>query len=439
MNTAAAMAGAVVALLGTAAGLVVSDLLSQEIRARLLHLPFLILRLAARQLPAELRTEIHEETWLPEVHHILGDEATGPLTRLTEATRLALSLWLRGGGRQMAEALTAVTPPSLAGFEDIRALSPARRRAFGELTARLHDMLRHPAGALDRDVAARLLTATADACEAYIDDRDETTARSLAEAARPLAGSLHPDHPAGLGIRRAHAHALLQLGDSRRAEALLRELAADEARILGPGTPGTFPTRRLLGWALLREGRPREAEAEFRSLAARVPPSAAPLRLHIHCMLSWTLFRQGRRPEAENGYHSVIASRLRRLGPRHPDTLDARHSMGKMLVLSGEGERAREVLRPLLADRRRVLGARHPDTLETRKYLAVARALMPSRTGGIARRRALRTLRRIARAQTGSQGPGHPRTRDTRRWLGTLGGEPAARDTGVRPAPGPGV
>ncbi|MFE9687152.1 hypothetical protein [Streptomyces sp. NPDC006285] len=422
MNAAAVVIGVVVALLGAVAYLVVCDLLSQELRARLFRLPFLILRLAARKLPAELRTDIYEETWLPDVHYILSSEQTGPVTRLIKATGHALSLWLRRSGVHMAEALTAITPPSLEGFEDIRALPPARRREFGVLTARLHSLLQRPANAFDYDAAARLLTVVASASEACIDDRDEVTAQGLAEAARPLAESLNPDHPAVLGVRRVSAHVLLQLGRFQRAEALLRELSADEVRLFGPGTPETFQTRRLLGWALVGEGRLQSADTEFRSLAAQVPHSAASLRLHIQCMHSWTLFRQGHQHEAADGYDMVIDFRSRKLGPSHPDTLDARHSQGKMFVLSGDGPRACTVLRPLLADRKGVLGTRHPDTLETRKYLAVARSLTLPRRSGLAHRVILRKLRHIVRAQKERHGPGHPYTRDTQRWLAVLTG-----------------
>ncbi|MFI1564357.1 tetratricopeptide repeat protein [Streptomyces sp. NPDC020490] len=424
MNAAPAAAGFVVALVGALAYLVVCDLFSQEIRARLFRLPFLFLRLAARRLPPDQRADIYEETWLPDLHYILRDEEAGPLTRLARATGHALSLWLRRGGVQMAEALAAVTPVRLDGFEDVRALPPGRRREFAALTARLREQLERPA---DPDTAVGLLTAAVTACEACIDDRDEHTAKELAVAARPLAHSLDPGHPAVLGIRRAHAHALLQLGRFRRAEALLRELGADEVRIFGPGAPETFRTRRLLGWALVGEGRFAEAEARLRSLAAQVPADELPLRLHIECMLSWTMACQGRRDEAEDAYDSVIAFRSRELGAGHPDTLDARHSQGKMLVRSGDAAGAQAVLRPLLADRARILGRRHPDTLETRKYLAVARALASPGRSGLAHRGAVRELRRVARAQTRRHGPGHLNTEDTRQWLATLTGSAAGR------------
>lgn len=421
---AAIVVGVSAALLGTLASITLYDLLSQEISARLLRLPFPILGLAARRLTAGLRSDIYEE-WSLEVEEILKDGKVGPITRLIRATHYALSLWLTKAGTEMDRALVDIIPPSLQGFEDIRALPRDRRKEFGVVTERLHELLQRPVDAFDQDYAVRLLTATASACEAYIDDRDEQAAEELAEAARPLAESLDRNHPAVLGVRRAYARALLQLGRSRRAEALLRELSLDEVRVVGPDHPGTLQTRRLLGWALMDEGRLPEAEAEFRALgvhATHLPDDAVPLRLHIQCMLSWTVSRQGRRHEAEDGYNAVILLRSRQLGADHPDTLDAKHSKGKMFVLSGDGARACAVLRPLLADRKRVQGAHHPDTWETRKYLAVARAHTHSRRSALAPRKTLRELRRIARAQTRRHGPDHPNTRDTLQWLAKLTG-----------------
>jgi hypothetical protein len=379
------------------------------------------------------------------------DNCRGQLAKLCYALRLTVAgilTWTRQvTGRSAAPAGERPDPAyfcsaaveaisralTLQGFYDIRALPRARRREFGVLTARLHELLRHPAEAYDQDSAARLLTVAATACEAYIDDRNERTAERLAQAAGSLAGRLSRDHPAAQGMRRARAHALLQLGHHERAEVLLRELNAEEIRSFGPDDPRTFPTRRLLSWALVGAGRLAEAEAGFRALDAGMAQlsgadsgAGVPLWLHVRCMLSWTISRQGRPHEAAAGYDAVIADRSGELGPDHPDTLDARHSKGKMFVLAGDGPRARAVLRPLLADRTRIQGRHHPDTLETRKYLALACACTHPHSAR-ARRKTLRELRRILRIQTKRHGPDHPNTHDTRQWLATLTGSTKRR------------
>lgn len=430
MNAFAVALGLVLAPLGALACAVAGSLLGQEAEARLKLLPLAILRLAARQVPMERRVEIHEEIWLPDVHYILADEEAGPLTRLVRATRYALSAWLRRSGTQMAAALAEAEPPGPERAADLRARRRGHRKEFDAVATRLHELLRQPAWTHQPQTAARILTATAAACEAYVDDRDEHRAESLALAALPLVESLGPTHPASFEVRRAHAHALVERGCPSRAESLLRVLAADEVRTLGPDVPGVIRTGRLLAWSLVCPGRFEEAEAEFRALdarLARLPGDWLGLRLHLLCMRSWSIACQGRTDEAEQGYDTVVTERSRALGADDPDTLDARHSKGKVLVLSGDGARAREVLGPLLADRRRVQGARHPDTWETGKYLAVARALAAPRRTGPVRRRALAELRGVERRQLRRHGPQHPGTRDTQFWIAVLDGSAAGR------------
>ncbi len=313
---------------------------------------------------------------------------------------------------------------ALRGFDDIAALPRADRKKFGVWTARLRELLGHPAEVFDQDSTAQLLTAAASACEVYIDDRDERTAESLANAAHPLAERLAPDHPAVLDLRRGYAYTQLQLGRYERAVGLLRELSVEETRTFGDHDPATFRTRRLLSWAQGCAKLLPEAEAGFRDLDTRMaqqPNADMPLRLHIHCMLSWTIFLQGRLEEAAHSYDAVISGRSRELGPDHRDTLDAQHSKGKMFVLSGDGSRAHAVLQPVLAHRTHVRGRHHPDTLETRKYLAVAGALTRPHSART-RRKTLRELRRIMWMQTKKLGSDHPNTHDTWRWLATLAG-----------------
>jgi hypothetical protein len=64
---------------------VFGEMVSQEVRDRLDHLPHAILRLAARWLDPAQRAAIYDDEWMPELAYILkGDEAR-PVTRLTTA------------------------------------------------------------------------------------------------------------------------------------------------------------------------------------------------------------------------------------------------------------------------------------------------------------------------------------------------------------------
>ena len=71
---------------------VFGEMVSQEVRDRLDHLPHAILRLAAWWLDPAQRTATYDDEWLPELTYILkGDEAR-PITRLYDGTRFALGI-----------------------------------------------------------------------------------------------------------------------------------------------------------------------------------------------------------------------------------------------------------------------------------------------------------------------------------------------------------
>jgi Restriction endonuclease len=70
------------------------ELVSDEIRARLDRVPFALLSAAARRLPPGQREDMHDNSWLPELHHILRGEDAMPITRLVHGVRFALGLWL---------------------------------------------------------------------------------------------------------------------------------------------------------------------------------------------------------------------------------------------------------------------------------------------------------------------------------------------------------
>jgi DNA-binding XRE family transcriptional regulator len=89
------VSGYLLALLGVASGLfaaAIGDMMSEEIRDRLDHLPHAILRLAARRLDASERAAIYDHEWLPELIYILqGDEAR-PVSRIYHGVRFALGI-----------------------------------------------------------------------------------------------------------------------------------------------------------------------------------------------------------------------------------------------------------------------------------------------------------------------------------------------------------
>lgn len=84
---------AVLALVSSLGMTALGDMVSEEVRDRLDHLPHAILRLAARRLGPDQRAVVYEDEWMPELTYILkGDEAR-PITRLYHGTRFALGIF----------------------------------------------------------------------------------------------------------------------------------------------------------------------------------------------------------------------------------------------------------------------------------------------------------------------------------------------------------
>lgn len=85
---------AVVTVLATFGMTAIGDMVSEEVRDRLDHVPQAILRLAARQLDPDQPDALYEEVWLPDLAYFLrGDEAR-PVTRLVHGTWYAIGIYL---------------------------------------------------------------------------------------------------------------------------------------------------------------------------------------------------------------------------------------------------------------------------------------------------------------------------------------------------------
>lgn len=69
--------------------------------------------------------------------------------------------------------------------------------------------------------------------------------------------------------------------------------------------------------------------------------------------------------EAEKLERDVLASRIRLLGPEHPDTLQAQHTLANNLDYAGNYSEAEKLYRQVLDVQLRVLGPEHAATLKT--------------------------------------------------------------------------
>jgi Tetratricopeptide repeat len=113
-------------------------------------------------------------------------------------------------------------------------------------------------------------------------------------------------------------------------------------------------------------------------------------------------------------------------GPRHPDTLAARHSLARWLGRSGDPAAARDQLADLVPVREHVLGPKHGDTLESRGNLAT----WTGRAGDpVSARDQFANLVPLCQQALGREHPGTLEARgNLAEWTGLAGDPEAARD-----------
>jgi hypothetical protein len=102
-------------VLGIAGGLAMTalgDMVSEEVRDRLDHLPQAVLRLAGRRVDPAKRKATYNDEWLPELTYILKGEESRPVTRLFVGTRYALGILI--SARRIARHLSRPAPGQLA-------------------------------------------------------------------------------------------------------------------------------------------------------------------------------------------------------------------------------------------------------------------------------------------------------------------------------------
>ena len=328
-----------------------------------------------------------------------------------------------------ADSTVEALAPLAVSSRDLRMMNPGDREETRALLAGVRELLsRCPAGALGAEDSAMVLGTVATLAERLVADRDERAALSLVRAASRHLRFLGHHDPIAFEVRRAEAEALSELGQYQQAETMLRRLAHDEQRAGGAADPRTA---LLLHWAMAGRDRPFRAEEGYSSLEdhlkdAKRDPSLDRLLLHTQFRRAWVFAQLGRTEDSVSAYDQVISERTRVLGKGHAETLDARHSQSKALVIAGQFERALPFLKRLLYDRKDAQGADHPDTLETRKYHSGALAL--AEPHDCALRDAIRDLEEILHIQKKRLGPDHPMSRDTDAWLDRLLHVQANRD-----------
>lgn len=186
------------------------------------------------------------------------------------------------------------------------------------------------------------------------------------------------------------------------------------------GDPGLAPVPDHLWQALLARVEPAEAYdmgllAHQESRLARAAQALAKARRGrvpgADFLLAIAVGDAGRPRRAAADLAGVTHRREARLGPRHPDTLAARHQLAYFTGEAGDAPAAAERFAALAADTAAVLGPDHPDTLAARHQLAYF-------TGEAGyRAEAARQLTRLLADRLRVQGPDHAQVLATRRGL----------------------
>jgi hypothetical protein len=111
------------------------DMVSEEVRDRLDHLPHAILRLAALRLDPVKRVLLYERVWLPDLAYFLkGDEAR-PVTRLLHGARYAIGILAtaRGSARSIRVVPVPSAPELLVLEQDVELVESLHKLTVSKL------------------------------------------------------------------------------------------------------------------------------------------------------------------------------------------------------------------------------------------------------------------------------------------------------------------
>ncbi|WP_327360044.1 tetratricopeptide repeat protein [Streptomyces sp. NBC_01296] len=163
-----------------------------------------------------------------------------------------------------------------------------------------------------------------------------------------------------------------QVGQATPAAAYFNKLHATAAKRLGPDHPATLAARGdQVIWQL--EAHDRTGLDNARQLVidrSRVLGPAHPETHNARHTLGLALGHFGDPQAAVAELESLLADRTAILGPKHPVTLKLRHNLAMNRGEAGDAAGAVSEFKAILADTERVLGTNHPETLATRHELA---------------------------------------------------------------------
>jgi hypothetical protein len=207
------------------------------------------------------------------------------------------------------------------------------------------------------------------------------------------------------------ARFLVDDGQYRESEHILREVFKEREQRLGAEHLDTLSARHHLASALLWQGKYAEAEAEYRDVFKLYEKRSGPENpdtLRVSQNLAVTFSWQGKYAEADTQFRKVNKIQEKVLGPEHPDTLKNRLRLANNLCSQGRYAEAEAQYRDLLKLNEKVHGPEHPETLYSRSNIAAALAFQGKYAEAETQyREALKLKEKVL-------GPEHPSTLNTR-------------------------
>jgi tetratricopeptide (TPR) repeat protein len=192
---------------------------------------------------------------------------------------------------------------------------------------------------------------------------------------------------------RAEENAALAERQRGRAEAVNKFLLDD---LLAEAAPEKNPRQKQVTVEEVLDKAAAKADMAF----AGQPETEGDVRYAIGS----TYYQLGKYERARPHLEWAVALRSERLGPDHPDTLEAQENLAVVLMQLGELAAAEPLFQQCLEARRRVLGPDHPQTLTAVNNLAN----LLSAQGKLAEAEPL--LRQCLEGRRRVQGPDHPLT-----------------------------
>lgn len=206
------------------------------------------------------------------------------------------------------------------------------------------------------------------------------------------------------------AQALYRKGDLDAAAQLFKQ-SDRESSSLPLAAPLRVAAEAGRGRVMAAQGHLQQALVLQQHLYAQLQPLLPATDtgvMELRQDLVTTLIGLGMRDEARKQAETLVALDRSKLGPDHPETLNAMVVLAKLLHYRHEYEKSLALAREVATLRERKLGADHPETLSAQNMVATDEVYLAQDPAAFAQAHAL--LDRVVAARERLLGPDHPET-----------------------------